>query len=182
MGENEKSNNEGVIMRKIRRFKARSGFTLVELLIVIAILAVLVGIFGPLYLRYVERSRQTADIQVVATVVGAMRTTSLDPLYERHMRGVSTITFTWNTTSGDVSLNEIRNTGGRIIDPERDTAVENSVKAIVGRDMVSARSNSAGLFNVKITYTVNNGKVEIDPHTDEAFEKLLDTLRSDGAV
>lgn len=37
------------------------GFSLVELIIVIAIMAVLIGVLAPQYLRYVERSRRSAD-------------------------------------------------------------------------------------------------------------------------
>ena len=38
------------------------GFSLVELIIVIAIMAILVAILAPQFLKYVERSRNTADI------------------------------------------------------------------------------------------------------------------------
>ena len=39
------------------------GFSLVELIIVIAIMAVLVVVLAPQYLKYVERSRNSTDLQ-----------------------------------------------------------------------------------------------------------------------
>ena len=38
------------------------GFTLIELVVVVAIMATLVGIVTPMFIKYVERSRQSADI------------------------------------------------------------------------------------------------------------------------
>ena len=59
--------------------KDNQGFSLVELIIVIAIMAVLVGVLAPAYLRYVEKSRKSADVQAVDAVMRAMEAAAIDP-------------------------------------------------------------------------------------------------------
>ena len=49
------------------------GFSLVELIVVVAIMAVLVGVLAPAYLRYVEKSRAQKDASAVAEVVEAIK-------------------------------------------------------------------------------------------------------------
>ena len=48
-------------MKKMK--KNNKGFSLVELIIVIAIMAVLVGVLAPQFMKYVEQSRRGTDIQ-----------------------------------------------------------------------------------------------------------------------
>jgi type IV pilus assembly protein PilA len=49
------------------------GFSLVELIIVIAIMAVLVGVLAPQYLKYVESSRKQKDESAVGEVLNAVK-------------------------------------------------------------------------------------------------------------
>ncbi len=55
------------------------GFTLVELIIVIAIIAVLAAVLAPRYLQYVERARQSNDLQIATNLMRAATVAVADP-------------------------------------------------------------------------------------------------------
>lgn len=48
------------------------GFSLIELIIVVAILVVLIAVLAPQYLKYVEKSRNATDVQNARAVVSAI--------------------------------------------------------------------------------------------------------------
>lgn len=63
------------------RKKDNKGFTLVELIIVIAILAILVGLLAPQYMKYVEKSRKSTDVSNLERLVEAVKIASADTDY-----------------------------------------------------------------------------------------------------
>ena len=55
------------------------GFSLVELIIVIAIMVILIAVLAPQYLRYVEKSRVASDQNTIVEYINAMQTVASDP-------------------------------------------------------------------------------------------------------
>lgn len=58
--------------------KNNKGFTLVELIIVIAIIAILVAVLAPNYVRYVDRSRWSSDQNECETLLQEVKTAIVD--------------------------------------------------------------------------------------------------------
>ena len=66
------------LLMKLDRFLSRKirqddkGFTLVELIIVIAIIAILSAVAAPQYVKYVERSRISSDMDTASAIESAV--------------------------------------------------------------------------------------------------------------
>ncbi|MDE6606408.1 MAG: prepilin-type N-terminal cleavage/methylation domain-containing protein [Lachnospiraceae bacterium] len=63
---------------KNQKTLTNKGFSLVELIIVIAIMAVLIGVLAPQYLRYVEKSRLQKDNTSISEVANVLKMSSAD--------------------------------------------------------------------------------------------------------
>ena len=61
------------MFKLLNKKKNNKGFTLVELVIAIAILAILVGLLAPQYTKYVEKSRKSADASNMDELVKAIQ-------------------------------------------------------------------------------------------------------------
>ena len=94
-------------MNKKQKNLTNKGFSLVELIIVIAIMAVLVGVLAPQYIKYVEKSRVSADAQQVEEFTGAMTVLASD--VDVTLDSTKTYTVT-SDTSGKISISNVLKT------------------------------------------------------------------------
>lgn len=112
-------------MNKKQKSLTNKGFSLVELIIVIAIMAVLVGVLAPQYIKYVEKSRVSADAQQVEEFTGAMTVLASD--VDVTLDSAKTYTVT-SDTDGKITISDdlkaILNTQGTV-----DTAKSYSYKS-----------------------------------------------------
>lgn len=93
-------------MNKKQKSLTNKGFSLVELIIVIAIMAVLVGVLAPQYIKYVEKSRVSADAQQVEEFTGAMTVLASD--VDATLDSTKTYTVTSDTTGKITISNDLK--------------------------------------------------------------------------
>lgn len=93
-------------MNKKQKNLTNKGFSLVELIIVIAIMAVLVGVLAPQYIKYVEKSRVSADAQQVEEFTGAMTVLASD--VDVTLGSTKTYTVTSDTTGKITISNDLK--------------------------------------------------------------------------
>ena len=105
------------------------GFSLVELIIVIAIMAVLVVVLAPQYLKYVERSRNSTDITNATAIVTACQVWAADPnAGEENEAGEATVAFKGGDSFVITVANDKGSVGAGSSGTDGTKAVESALK------------------------------------------------------
>lgn len=78
------------------------GFSLVEIIIVIAIMAILAAALAPQLVKYIEKSRQASDHQVEVTIVDCLNAAIADDEVYKELTDSSTTTFDITFDGSDV--------------------------------------------------------------------------------
>lgn len=68
------------------------GFSLVELIIVIAIMAILTGVLAPQLIKYLEKANVSSDIQLASTIQTVLQTSLMDPTVFNEEKSTEIIT------------------------------------------------------------------------------------------
>ncbi len=146
-------------LREVREEKKldNKGFSLVELIIVIAIMAVLIGVLAPQYLKYVEKSRIATDKDNAVAIAGALQVYAADPDATTAIAGDEVVTITGTNTqlAGTATSAALQAAGMNVTN----TKLANKQTFDKVEIKVTLDSNN----NVQVTTTYSKGGTTVTP-------------------
>jgi len=150
------------------------GFSLVELIVVIAVMAVLVVVLAPAYLRYVDKAKVQKDVSAVSEVVQAIKLASSEEAVAEEIgatEGVTTVVIDGSTGAIAVPKKVATATGTDLLDEITSTVGSNLT---ISSSAVKAGSVTINVWkndNYQLTFkVVTSGITNTDAKT--ALEAL----------
>lgn len=139
--------------------KNNKGFSLIELIVVVAIMAVLVGVLAPTYLKYVDKTRAQKDVSAVGEFVQAIKVASADEEINKALKDKVEYT--------------IGKTENKVYEDKTDS-LTTELKTII--DDITLSSGS--VTEVKVTAQVTDGKLVVTVAADEKASDEMKTSMS----
>jgi len=134
------------------------GFSLVELIVVVAIMAVLVGILAPAYLSYVEKTRRGTDENMAEEVRHTVEISAADIHVYDELKGGATLTYSGNAVIATVGATYGQNFAEAMADTYATKTFDIKSKKYNGKSYtvtVASVSNSGTGAALSVTGTWN---------------------------
>ena len=130
--------------------KTNKGFSMVELIIVIAIMAILAGALAPTLIKYINKSRLSTDIQTGQTIATSITAAlAVENAYDVAQDSSGTVVYdTWLNAQGSAMQNEVKTAMGNT------TPTGKSKKDVTG-----AAFSNPGTFYVNVNVGSSSLKV-----------------------
>ena len=109
------------------------GFSLVELIIVIAIMAILIAVLAPQYLRYVEKSRLQSDNTTLGEIANAVKVAAANDVINKEIADAADKGVTIN-----VSTEKLENTSGG------STELQKELDNVIGQAQLKSNTYVSG--------------------------------------
>lgn len=140
-------------MNKKQKSLTNKGFSLVELIIVIAIMAVLIGVLAPQYLKYVESSRLQKDNQAISEIANAVKIAMADETINSSTTSPFTITpssgtYTFSASSTDALVKELSTVVGENVKLTSNTYTATAPTITATAPTITVTKETSGVVKV----------------------------------
>ncbi len=154
-------------MSKERKAAANKGFSLVELIIVVAIMAILGTVLVPQYMKYVEKTKLQKDNTAIAEIANAIKIAMAD---ENINADTFDNTHTTLTSTGDEDEAKV------IAFSNTSSKLHTELKSVIG-DSYTTTSNTYRESSTDIVITISSSSgaivVEVDGLIEDATTKTV---------